>query len=100
MTNDQAQTIADAIESLSVNVAQVAREMDDLGFASETRSHGPGAIEALGIALAGEGLRTPVGASLEAIAVEIRTHSEAVESVAYQLGRIASALEAMTKTKE
>lgn len=49
------------------------------------------------MSMAGESLRTPVGASLEAIAAEIRTHSEAVESVAYQLGRIASAIEAMTK---
>lgn len=100
MTNDQAQTIADAIESLSFNVSQAAEGLDELGFASKDRSHGPGAIEAVSIALAGDGLRTPVGAALEAISVEIRAHSDAVESVAYQLGRIASALEAMTKTKE
>ena len=100
ITDKQSHAIADAIESLSFHVSQVAGNLDALGYNSGDRRAGPGAIEGLSMAMAGEGLRTPVGASLEAIAVEIRTHSEAVESVAYQLGRIASAIEALTQTKD
>lgn len=48
MTNDQAQTIADAIESLSFNASQIAEGLDALGYNCGERRAGPGALEGAG----------------------------------------------------
>jgi hypothetical protein len=99
-TDKQADAIADAIESLSFHVSEVAGNLDALGYNSGDRRSGIGALEGVAIAIAGEGLRSPLGTSLESIASEMSAHTEAVESVAYQIGRIATALETLVKQRE
>ncbi len=76
------------MSTVEESLEEISKALDRIGFDYMNRESGPGCLEAIAMALAGQGFQTPVGEAIDSAANALGEIAIAINDLAHAVSKI------------